>query len=645
MDELMAQFVVEARELVQASIDDLFVLAVEPDNVERLNSAFRSFHTLKGSVALFDMAALQAVLHRAETSLERIRSHDRVIDRNQIDALVAVLEWIDACVDDVERHQAVGAQRLEAAPRFEALLDPDAGPHAIADQTDAGPPGWAQALTPHMDRECKVAFRYRPHPECFFNGDDPIATLARLPLLKHLAVSPREAWPSPERYDPFRANLVFEGLSGADLDEVEAVFKLVPDQVDIVSLGGEGRTASVDADHDLPRAGGARSMRIESARLDALLLSVGELMTVKNSVGRLVAEAKALDGGVDLARAIEATQQQLDQVVGALYGDVLQARMAPLADAFRRLPRVVHDLAQRLEKPAGLEIRGADIAADKTIVDQLFEPLLHLIRNAMDHGVEGAAERIASGKSARAKLVLDVERQGEQIALELSDDGRGIDPAAIRASAVRRQVVSAEDAARLADRAALELLFHPGFSTAAAVSDLSGRGVGLDAVRVQIGRLGGTVEIDSRPGQGAKIIMRLPVSFAMSQLLVVSVAGERYGLPLQDVSETLRLRRADVLPVRGNQAFVLRDQVVPLLSLSALLGLPASPEPAPGLTVLVLALRGHRVGLEVDAIAERVELITKPLEGLLSGAPGIAGATVLGDGRVLLVLDMAELIL
>ncbi|MBX9740653.1 MAG: chemotaxis protein CheW, partial [Beijerinckiaceae bacterium] len=393
-----------------------------------------------------------------------------------------------------------------------------------------------------------------------------------------------------------------------------------------------------------PRGDGARSLRIDSARLDALLLTVGELMTIKNGFGELAAGARALQGGGELARAIAATQKQLDQVVGTLYGDVLQTRMVPVAQAFRRLPRVVHDLARRLDKPADLVIVGDDIGADKTIVDQLFEPMLHIVRNAMDHGVETPAERSACGKPAKAKLLLEVARQGEQIVLRFSDDGRGIDPASLRAAAVRRNVVSAEQASRLDDRAALELLFHAGFSTAAEVSDLSGRGVGLDVVRAEVNRLGGTVEIGSRIGRGTEVAMRLPLSFAMTQLLVLSVAGERYGVPLADVAETVRLNRKDILPVRENQAFLLRDRVVPLLSLVSLLGLPENREAAPDVTVLVLALGQGRVGVTVDAIAERVEMVTKPLEGLLSGAPGIAGTTVLGDGQVLLVLDMAELI-
>jgi len=261
----------------------------------------------------------------------------------------------------------------------------------------------------------------------------------------------------------------------------------------------------------------------------------------------------------------------------------------------------------------------------------------------MDHGIEAAAERSSACKPATARLTLKVVAATDTIVVSLTDDGRGIDPEAVRAAAIRKGIVSAERATTLAERDVLDLLFAARFSTAAAVSDLSGRGVGLDAVRTDVKRLGGTVSLTSRLGQGTTMMLRLPTSFAMTQLLIVSVAGERYGVPIASVAETVRVNPKDVTPIRDNRAFVLRDRTVPLLALSALLGLP---DTAPGeeMTVLVLAVADQRVGIVVDAIAERVETITRPLGGLLTGVPGIAGTSVLGTGQVLLVLDIAELI-
>jgi len=644
MDELMAQFIVEARELVQAAVDDLFALEVEPGDAARLDGAFRAVHTLKGSTGLFDLPALHAALHKAEDSLGKVRAGGAGLDAAEIDAVVAVLEWIDQCVDDLEVHGVVSAERLQRAAALEAALGadlrtgPEISPPRTADST-----AWARALAARVGGDATVALRYRPHAECFFSGDDPIALMSRVPSLIHVSVDPDKPWPAADQFDPFRSNLVFEALSTAPPGDLEAIFRLVPDQVEIVPLAAVRDSPAAELAPSAPRADTARSLRVDPARIDALLDLVGELMTTKNGMAALAAAANEVPGGAEIARAIAATHKDLDRLTGALHGGVLQTRMVPLAQAFRRLPRMVRDLSRRLGKPTDLVIVGDTIEADKTIVDELFEPLLHLVRNAMDHGIEAATERSSAGKPATARLTLKVVAATDTIVVSLTDDGRGIDPEAIRATAVRKGIVSAERATTLAERDVLDLLFAARFSTAAAVSDLSGRGVGLDAVRTDVKRLGGTVSLTSRLGQGTTMMLRLPTSFAMTQLLIVSVAGERYGVPIASVAETVRVNRKDVTPIRDNRAFVLRDRTVPLLALSALLGLP---DTAPGkeMTVLVLAVADQRVGIVVDAIAERVETITRPLGGLLTGVPGIAGTSVLGTGQVLLVLDIAELI-
>lgn len=646
MDELIAQFIVEARELVQTAVDDLLALDGDPGEAGRLDSLFRAVHTLKGSAGLFDFAALQSVLHRAEDELGRVRSSGARLEAGQVDALVAILEWVDTCVDEIEREGVAGAHLLARARPLLAALDAVADAQQVpVEMATSASIDWALSLAQTVGGQPAVALRYRPHPECFFNGDDPIALVSRIPALLHLGVARREAWPAPDRFDPYRSNLWFEALSGGRLSDIEAIFRLVPDQVEIVSLAA---TPNLPADGAAPedgRAATARSLRVDPARIDALLDTVGELMTTKNRVAALVAAAAALEGGADLARAIAATQKELDRLTASLHGVVLQTRMVPLAQAFRRLPRMVHDLSRRLGKPTELVIEGDAIEADKAIVDELFEPLLHLVRNAMDHGIEDAAGRVAAGKPVKAILRLWVTRQGDRLVVGIADDGRGIDPEAIRSAAVRKGLATAEQAGRLDDADALDFLFAAGFSTSANVSDLSGRGVGLDAVRSAIARLGGTVELASRVGAGATITLHLPVSFALTQLLVVSVAGERYGVPMQSVLETVRVRRSAITPIRGNRAFVLRDRTVPLLSLSALLDLSdAAAAAGEDLTVLVLALEDQQVGIAIDAVAERMETITRPLGGLLTGVRGIAGTSVLGDGRVLLVLDVAGLI-
>jgi two-component system chemotaxis sensor kinase CheA len=639
MDELLHQFILEGRELVQAAIDDLLALETEPGNTARLDSAFRAVHTLKGSTALFDLAPLHAALHAAEDNLGQVRSGTARLDATQIDAICAILEWFDQCVDDLEAHGIVDAPRLQLASALQQALTGQIEPGQEPGVNDAA--DWVASLAAQSG-EAMVALRYRPLPECFFSGDDPLALIARIPQLVQLSIKQRDPWPAPDQLDPFRSNLQFEALSTAPLDDVEAIFRLVPDQVEIVSMSRASDKSAPPAQAEI-RAETVRTLRVDPARIDGLLDLVGELITTKNSMAALQSMAGELPGGVELARSIAAFRRDLDSLGSALYSGVLQTRMVPLANAFGRLPRMVRDLSRRLGKPVHLQIVGDTIEADKTIVDALFEPLLHLVRNAMDHGLESAAERSTSKKSATAAIELQVVTEGDVILITLKDDGRGIDPATIRASALRKGLIDAEQAATLPDKDALELLFMPGFSTAEAVSDLSGRGVGLDAVRADIARLAGTVNLASRLGEGTTVTMQLPVSFAVAQLLVVSVSGERYGVPMQDVVETVRIESNAITPIRTNRAFVLRDRTIPLLELSDLLGLP--PRSATGkLTVLVLDVAEQRVGIVVDDINERIETITRPLAGLLQGMPGIAGTAVLGSGQVLLVIDVAELV-
>ncbi len=640
MDELLHQFILEARDLVQAAIDDLMALEVEPGNAGRLDSAFRAVHTLKGSTALFDLAPLHSALHAAEDNLGRVRSGAARLDGTHIDAICAILEWFDQCVDDLEARGIVDPDRLQQAIALQQALTGDAEPlHEPAEINSAE---WAVLLAAQSDTIATVALRYRPHPECFFSGDDPLALIARIPQLTHLSIQQRDPWPTPEHFDPFRSNLHFDALSAAPIAEVEAIFRLVPDQVEIVPLSRASEPSAEPAQAE-GRFDAKRSLRVDPARIDTLLDLVGELITTKNGMAELGTMASELPGGAELARSIAAAQKNLDRLSGALYGGVLQTRMVPLAQAFHRLPRMVRDLSRRLGKDVHLQIDGDAIEADKTIVDELFEPLLHLVRNAMDHGIETAAERTAASKPAAARIDLQVITEGDTILVSLSDDGRGIDPAAVRALALQKGLIGADHAATLSERDTLDLLFMPGFSTAQTVSDLSGRGVGLDAVRTDIARLGGTVSLDSRLGQGTTTTMRLPISFAMTQLLVVTVSGERYGVPMQDVVETVRIKADAITPIRTNRAFVLRDRTIPLLSLSDLLGLP-SAIPAGEMIVLVMDLADQLVGSVIDGINERIETITRPLGGLLSGMPGMAGTAVLGSGQVLLVLDMAELV-
>jgi two-component system chemotaxis sensor kinase CheA len=282
---------------------------------------------------------------------------------------------------------------------------------------------------------------------------------------------------------------------------------------------------------------------------------------------------------------------------------------------------------------------------DKTILDRLFEPLLHVVRNAIDHGVEPPHERRAAGKPEVATIAIEAERAGDRFVVKITDDGRGIDPAVVRRKAGERGLLDADELAALSDLQAIDLIFAAGFSTAAGVSDISGRGVGMDVVRTTVEQIGGRVSITSATGVGTTVLLDLPVNIALSRIMVVEAGGQAFGVSMEAVSETIRLTPDRIRQIKGNEAFVLRDRVVPICPLTDLMNLPPSPKPtANARLLLVTEADGKVAALEVDAVRDRLEAVLKPMQGLLSGARGYAGTTLLGNGEVLLVLDLKEIL-
>jgi two-component system chemotaxis sensor kinase CheA len=638
VDELLQQFVAEALELTQQAAEDLLALDREPGSRPHIESAFRAFHTLKGSVGLFDLAPMHDALHAAEDILGAAHSGAAELDTSRIDPLLETIEWTERCV-----RQLAGAGTLDPseASRAAELMRRLTGEGGVAVEPSPGAaraiPPWAASLFELNSAPEAVALRYEPLADSFFNGDDPLTLMSQLPGIVAANISVRESWPSAATFDPFRSNLIFEALSLAPRDEIEAPFRLLPDQVSIVSRPGERRpsaTVSVNAV--------ARTVRVEVERIDRLVDSVGELFTAKNAMGSLVEQAKQLSGGGGLARSIADAQQEFDRLAGQLQRAATGVRMVPLGETFRRLPRLLREVAAQLGKAVDLTIEGSDIEADKAIVDGLYDPLLHMIRNAVDHGIESAQARQAAGKPPRGSIRVRAWQLGYRIELEVSDDGAGVDLDRVRAAAVARGLIEQAQADVLDDEGVHELLFRSGFSTASGVTDISGRGVGMDSVRAAVQRLGGRVGMTSERGRGTTISISLPTSFAMTRVMIVDAAGDRYGVPMDVVSETAKVPAAAISPIRAGEAFILRDRTVPLVRLAGLLGLPETRRDDE--LVLVANLAGGSVGLVIDAIGERFETMLRPPSGLMKTVPGIAGTTVLGDGRVVMVLDLEALI-
>lgn len=432
--------------------------------------------------------------------------------------------------------------------------------------------------------------------------------------------------------------------SGMAAPLVEAI-DLLGDGVRVRSAPSAERAAAEEVEERPGQQVSGRMLRVDEARIEALIALVGEMMAARNRLSWLARQAEGLDGAQDHARGLRDLDGALAHLSREMHGSIMRIRMLPVGRVFQRFPRLIRDLSRRLGKPVDIVIQGEETEADKTLVEALFEPLLHLVRNSLDHGIETVEERRAAGKRVPATLTLRAFREGDRIAIEVSDDGRGIDGDAIRRKAEASGLLGADELGAMGEEDILRLIFAPGFSTTQTVSDLSGRGIGMYAVRMAVEKAGGSVGLRSAKGEGTTVLLKLPPAAAVMQVLTVTAGGERFGIPLDAVIETVSLPRDRVSRIRRHDAFVLRERVVPLRRLRDLLGMDAGPEElAPDARVLVVDVDGRAGGIEVDAFGETLSVVLKPMEGLLADISGYLGTTVLGDGRVLLVLDLKELL-
>jgi two-component system chemotaxis sensor kinase CheA len=431
-------------------------------------------------------------------------------------------------------------------------------------------------------------------------------------------------------------------LAAADptilVDALEGILNAPVDTADrAVARGPEAAAAG-------SQAVVARTLHVDVARVDAIVSLTGELTVVKNALGHAARLAQEDGGGAALAEILKQQHALLDRLTGDLQRSVLSLRVLPLRQVFRRFPPLVRDMATSLAKSVRLVTDGEATEADKVVIEALFEPLLHVVRNAVDHGVEGPERRKISGKAEMAVIHLRGRRDGEHVVIEVEDDGCGIDPAEVRRVAAVQGLATPDALADMSDDETLNLIFAPGFSTATAVTALSGRGVGMDAVRSAIERIGGRVKVRSQVTVGTTVRFTLPFSVMMTRVMIVEAAGQAFGVPLDAVSETLQIPRDRIIPIGAAQAFVLRGRTVPLVTLARALEIDRDTGISPVANIVVVEFGGQLGALEVDRFGQRLDVMLKPMDGLLAGMTGVAGTTLLGDGRVLIVLDLEELL-
>jgi len=622
MNEFLEQFLVECRELIDQATADLLALEENPGDGEKLDGAFRAFHTLKGSAGIVDFTAMASATHAAEDVLAGVRTGKTILNRelvtNCLACLTLVSEWLDSMAGDGQIPAGSEASADAMARRIhngEAVTSENTAAPAPAQKTSLLVP--ARQLL-----ESQLALLRAAEPDNFA-GRLLSAGAVAVNVLKSSGFADRAA-----DFEHLVADSAAMEDGAALIAALEAVLK--PD--------AETMPVPAAAAPDT----GARVLRVDVERIDTIVRLTGELIVVKNAIGYAAAAAQNDADPKNMAATLKDQHAALERLVTQLQEAVLGVRVLPLRNVFQRFPRLVRDLSETLEKPVKLVSEGDTTEADKLVVEGLYEPLLHILRNALDHGVEPQEVRAALNKPAVATITLRAARNGDQVAIEVEDDGRGIDLAKIREVAAARGLATPEALAAMSERDAMALIFAPGFSTAQAVTDLSGRGVGMDVVRANVERLGGQAAISSVPGQGTVVRLTLPFSVMLTRVLTVMAGGQMFGIPLDSVIETLRLPKDRISPVASGYAFVFRKAAIPLIDLAAELGEQPQVRNPDEASVVVVSVGGMTAGLEVERLGDRMDIMLRPMDGLLSGTPGIAGTSLLGDGRVLIILDLRD---
>ncbi len=666
--EYLPMFLAECRENLQEL--NLAVVALEeaPEDRETVDAIFRIAHSLKGMAATMGFEGMAALTHKMEDVFELLRQRGTGLTGEVVDVLLACLDALSGAVDAID---ADGAESFDPAPLVERL----GGLVRGRDDRDAPEP--EPIVSP-----AKLAPVGDGHTVLEIYAE--LASDAQMPAVRAFQVLAAVAehgdvlrsTPAEDDVDGFTGRTI-EVLLATDqtADAVAAAVRAVPDvgdarvaeattaepveepaplavvdeadPSDVAPLPVAPASAAAAAERVGPISAPAtkktaqhRTVRVDAARLDQLMHLMGELVVQRTHVEALSAEADV--------PGLSQAMQELTRSSHALQAMVMQIRMIPVDAVFTRFPRLVRDVATRLGKQVELELVGKDTELDRTVVDAIGDPLVHLIRNALDHGLESPGDRVAAGKSPTGKLTIAARHAGGSIAISVSDDGYGIDPQKVAAVAVARGLITREQAQLVDMRAAIELLFTPGFSTAAEVGDLSGRGVGLDAVRDKVRELGGEVTVTSVHGEGTVNEIRLPLTLAIMSALVVEAGGQPFGIPLARVERTMRIDDHPVRSVAGAKMLVLKDEALPLRrGVDVFGGSAGSAADAKALDTHVVIVRGTdgAVALSVSKLIGQRELVTRPLPANVGQEAAVSGAAVLSNGDIVLLADCDALTL
>lgn len=591
--ELLEGFLAETTELLEKLDDDLVALEKSSDDADLLNRIFRSIHTVKGASSFLGFDLLVKVTHKTEDVLNRLRKGELHVTPEFMDVILEATDLVKLLVSDIK---AGDIQEREIDGTIAKLLP-------LLSET---PPLQAAAASPLPAADASVTPATAPD-----NG---------------------QTVPSAEDAAPLSSPKQESASAPPQKTAGDMLPKKVPPPPKPVEGKGEDLSDNT-------------TVRVDVKRLDDLMNQVGELVLERN---RMIQINQDLQQGepdrLDFNEEFGKLTKRMSFVTSELQMQVLKMRMLPVDKVFKKFPRIVRSMARDLGKEVELQIFGEETELDRSVVDEIGDPLIHLIRNAMDHGLETPDERVAAGKSRIGTLVLAAVHEGNQIIISIKDDGNGIDTDRVGRKAVEKGLVSEEQLAAMSQRELFDLIFLPGFSTKDKASDLSGRGVGMDVVKTNIKKLNGLIEIKSEKGKGSEFILRLPLTLAIIQSLLVDVEGEVYSIPLSSVLESLRVDQRQFHLIGNREILKLRDMVLPLIRLESIFGVERRNEQDNFCYVVVVGTAEKRMGLVVSRLVGQQEVAIKSLGKYLANIPGIAGSTILGDGRVALIIDPVGLV-
>nr|WP_313215865.1 chemotaxis protein CheA [Stenotrophomonas geniculata] len=601
-DDITADFIIEAQEILDRLGEQLVSLEQAPQDSDQLNAVFRGYHTLKGGAGFLGVTAMVELCHAAEEALGAARAGQAVLQAHHFDAAQQSLDYLQSMLDAVSS----GTEPGYAPPDLIAQFDVHGGAVAAPAAAAAPAAGGSDLIT---DDEFEALL------DQLHGGNAPTA------------VAPaKKADDGLVSEDEFEALL--DQLHGGAAPGTKPAAAMAP--APAAAPRPVAAPAPVAKPAAKPLAEAEHTVRVDTKRLDAIVNLIGELVLSRNRLKTLRARLR----DEELDRAVST----LDIATARLQSAVMRTRMQPVGKVFSRFPKVARDVARSLKKEVDLELIGAETELDRNLVEALADPLVHLVRNAIDHGVEMPDLREAQGKPRMGHVRLSAQQEGDYVSIEVQDDGAGIDPEKLRAKAREKGLIDPEAAARLSSEECLHLVFLPGFSTKQQVTDISGRGVGMDVVQSRIRELSGQIQIQSELGRGSRFLIRVPLTLAILPTLLVQAGEDVYALPLARVMEVLHAPRTSLGWFDGRAVLDRRSHTLPLVDLRQ--WLDVTPAASPLLTIVVLQAGEARFGLVVDQVRGREEVVIKPLPKALRGLRGYAGATLIGDGRMALILDV-----